>query len=159
MLSTRENEIAVRKAVIQLMQRGNVRFTLPVKLFYMNYVTVSKKCTGIYIKLGNIFVNARKFFHELPSLIVISFYLKEPGWLMNARAFIALWQQLLHMSKLHIDKILRELTVENLAEAIAGMIKDDPKRVKEDIRSFLYSRLDFMCDPSNYIFFCLRTAI
>lgn len=51
------------------------------------------------------------------------------------------------------DKILRELTVENLAEAIAGVIKDDPKRVKEDIRSFLYPRLDFMCDPSNHIFF------
>ena len=51
------------------------------------------------------------------------------------------------------DKILRELTVENLSEAIADVINDDPKRVAEDIQNFLYPRLDFICDPSYHIFF------
>lgn len=56
------------------------------------------------------------------------------------------------------DKILRELKVENLADAIADVINDDPKRVEEDIRSFLYPRLDFICDPANHIFFLFEDS-
>lgn len=103
-LATPENETEVREAVSQLMQGECVRFTPPIMSFHMNYVTVSKDFRGTSIKPGNIFLNARKFFYELPSLIVLSSDLKEPGWMLKAMAFIVLWQQLLNLSKLHIDK-------------------------------------------------------
>ena len=53
----------------------------------------------------------------------------------------------------HKDTILKALTVENLAEKISGVIQDDQERVEEDIKSFLFPRLDFICDPANHIFF------
>lgn len=103
-LATQENETEVREAVSQLMQGDCVRFTPPLISFHMNYVTVSKDFQGTSIKPGNIFLNAGKFFYELPSLLVLSSDLKEPGWLLKAMAFIVLWQQLLKLSKLQIDK-------------------------------------------------------
>lgn len=53
---------------------------------------------------GNIFLNARKIFYELPSLVVLSADLKESGWLLKVMAFIILWQQVLNQSKLYIEK-------------------------------------------------------
>ena len=103
-LAAQKNENAVREAVAKLMRGEGVRFTPPVMSFHMNYVTVSKDYRGTSIKPGNIFLNARRFFYELPSLVVLSSDFKEQGWLLKAMAFIVLWQQLLNLSKLHIDK-------------------------------------------------------
>lgn len=51
------------------------------------------------------------------------------------------------------DKFFRELTVKNFAKVIVDVINDELERVTEDIQNFLYPRLDFICDPSNHIFF------
>lgn len=72
----------------------------PYMQIMMGYITMTNMKSGSSIKAGNIILNARTFFNALPSLILLGAEVLETNWFLTIVAFIALWQELLKLSKI-----------------------------------------------------------
>lgn len=108
MLQLGAEERDVDLAIKDVMRGSGFEITAPIMEVTMSYITITSFEKGDSIKPGNIILNAKNFFSEIPSLIILSSDLQEGGWILKAMAFIVLWQQLLKLStrQLHKDEAI-----------------------------------------------------